>query len=217
MAPSGPIAAPLGPPGISAIVSVEPSGCTRVRRSANISTRTTDPSGIATGPSGNRSPVATSVSSGASSTTVLIGSCCQTPPGSRATDRGRSNRPQTTADADGPTAPSLDDEFADHRRVDRAEVGIGPRLGGHERERLADAEIARVPRAVVGGGGVDESVDVRPRHLGAGSNADAGRREPFGDPDDGDADLVCIAGLAIARVVVAGVGGCGDGGVRGTP
>src|SRR3984957_159941 len=56
--PSGPSAAPLGPPGISAITSLRPSGHTRVRRRPRISTSTTDPSGIATGPSGNSRSVA---------------------------------------------------------------------------------------------------------------------------------------------------------------
>src|SRR6185437_2573268 len=56
--PSGPSAAPLGPPGISATVSLRPSGKTRVSRRPRISTSTTEPSGITTGPSGNSSPVA---------------------------------------------------------------------------------------------------------------------------------------------------------------
>src|ERR1700761_4182247 len=56
--PSGPSAAPLGPPGISATTSLRPSGQTRVNRRPRISTRTTDPSGITTGPSGNSRPVA---------------------------------------------------------------------------------------------------------------------------------------------------------------
>ena len=42
-----------------ATVDFEPSGATRVRQCPNISVSTTDPSGIATGPSGNRSPVVT--------------------------------------------------------------------------------------------------------------------------------------------------------------
>src|SRR5258708_11908505 len=56
--PSGPIAAPLGPPGISAITCLRPSGQTRVRRRPRISTSTTDPSGMTTGPSGNSRSVA---------------------------------------------------------------------------------------------------------------------------------------------------------------
>src|SRR6476661_2037294 len=56
--PSGPIAAPLGPPGISATTCLRPSGQTRVSRLPRISTSTTDPSGITTGPSGNSRPVA---------------------------------------------------------------------------------------------------------------------------------------------------------------
>src|SRR4029079_15209997 len=71
-APSGPIAAPLGPPAISAIVSFEPSGCTRVSRLPNISTRMTEPSGMATGPSGKRRPVVISLMSG-------TGGLCQVP------------------------------------------------------------------------------------------------------------------------------------------
>src|SRR4249919_3332652 len=56
--PSGPSAAPLGPPGISATTSLRPSGQTRVSRRPRISTSTTDPSGMTTGPSGNSRPVA---------------------------------------------------------------------------------------------------------------------------------------------------------------
>src|SRR5580700_9915665 len=56
--PSGPSAAPLGPPGISATTCLRPSGHTRVSRRPRISTSTTDPSGIATGPSGNSRSVA---------------------------------------------------------------------------------------------------------------------------------------------------------------
>src|SRR5260221_1428545 len=56
--PSGPSAAPLGPPGIGATTSLRPSGQTRVKRRPRISTSTTEPSGITTGPSGNSSPVA---------------------------------------------------------------------------------------------------------------------------------------------------------------
>src|SRR5882724_9392628 len=48
--PSGPSAAPLGPPGISATTCLRPSGQTRVSRRPRISTSTTDPSGIATVP-----------------------------------------------------------------------------------------------------------------------------------------------------------------------
>src|ERR1700737_4435488 len=56
--PSGPSAAPFGPPGICATTSLRPSGQTRVRRRPRISTSTTDPSGITTGPSGNSRSVA---------------------------------------------------------------------------------------------------------------------------------------------------------------
>ena len=56
--PSGPSAAPLGPPGISATTSLRPSGQTRVSRWPRISTSTTEPSGITTGPSGNSRSVA---------------------------------------------------------------------------------------------------------------------------------------------------------------
>src|SRR5262245_45472277 len=56
--PSGPSAAPFGPPGIFATTSLRPSGKTRVRRCPRISTSTTDPSGITTGPSGNSRSVA---------------------------------------------------------------------------------------------------------------------------------------------------------------
>src|SRR5580692_2580465 len=62
--PSGPIAAPLGPPGICATTSLRPSGQTRVSRFPRISTSTTEPSGIATGPSGNSRPVASTRTSG---------------------------------------------------------------------------------------------------------------------------------------------------------
>src|SRR5689334_11294777 len=56
--PSGPSAAPLGPPAICATTSLRPSGQTRVSRRPRISTSTTDPSGITTGPSGNSRSVA---------------------------------------------------------------------------------------------------------------------------------------------------------------
>src|SRR6476620_6272741 len=56
--PSGPSAAPLGPPSILATTSLRPSGQTRVNRCPRISTSTTEPSGITTGPSGNSRPVA---------------------------------------------------------------------------------------------------------------------------------------------------------------
>src|SRR2546423_11616264 len=58
--PSGPIAEPLGPPPVSATGSTEPSGETRLMRPPWISTSTTLPSDIATGPSGNFSPLASS-------------------------------------------------------------------------------------------------------------------------------------------------------------
>src|ERR1700712_864109 len=56
--PSGPSAAPLGPPGISATTCLRPSGQTRVSLLPRISTSTTEPSGITTGPSGNSRSVA---------------------------------------------------------------------------------------------------------------------------------------------------------------
>src|ERR1700733_3897621 len=56
--PSGPSAAPLGPPGTSATTSLRPSGHTRVSRRPRISTSTTEPSGITTGPSGKSRAVA---------------------------------------------------------------------------------------------------------------------------------------------------------------
>src|SRR6185312_973339 len=56
--PSGPIAAPFGPPGICAMISLRPSGQTRVSLWPRISTSRTLPSGIATGPSGNCRSVA---------------------------------------------------------------------------------------------------------------------------------------------------------------
>src|SRR3954470_1423588 len=56
--PSGPSAAPFGPPGISATTSLRPSGQTRVSLLPRISTSTTEPSGITTGPSGNSRSVA---------------------------------------------------------------------------------------------------------------------------------------------------------------
>src|ERR1700743_1020178 len=56
--PSGPRAAPLGPPGISATTSLRPAGQTPGNRRPRVSTSTNDPTGIATGPSGNSTPVA---------------------------------------------------------------------------------------------------------------------------------------------------------------
>src|SRR5215469_3355982 len=57
-APSGPMAAPLGPPPSSAIVARLPSRVTRVSVPRRISTSTIDPSAIAMGPSGNHNPSA---------------------------------------------------------------------------------------------------------------------------------------------------------------
>src|SRR5438874_7949087 len=54
--PSGPIAAPFGPPPVSAITSILPFGVTRDSVPRLISTRITLPSGIAIGPSGNCRP-----------------------------------------------------------------------------------------------------------------------------------------------------------------
>ena len=55
--PSGPTAAPLGPPPVSAMRVMVPSGATRVRWPLWISTSTTLPSFMAIGPSGNLSPL----------------------------------------------------------------------------------------------------------------------------------------------------------------
>src|SRR3954453_3380327 len=54
------MAEPLGPPPVSATTSTEPSAATRLIRWPWISTRTTLPSDIATGPSGNFNPLASS-------------------------------------------------------------------------------------------------------------------------------------------------------------
>src|SRR5437868_11994101 len=71
--PSGPIAAPLGPPGISATTSLRPSGHTRVSRRPRISTSTTDPSGITTGPSGNSRSVASTRTSDMKASQLFLG------------------------------------------------------------------------------------------------------------------------------------------------
>src|SRR2546422_794735 len=60
------MAAPFGPPPSVAITRTLPSGVTRERVCRSISTRTTEPSGIATGPSGNRKPDAICVIFGSS-------------------------------------------------------------------------------------------------------------------------------------------------------
>ena len=52
------MAAPFGPPPSVAITWTLPSGVTRESVRRSISTRMTEPSGIATGPSGKRSPEA---------------------------------------------------------------------------------------------------------------------------------------------------------------
>src|ERR1700752_4489675 len=57
-APSGPTAAPLGPPPTSATGHSLPSEPILVTRPAVVSTTRSEPSGIATGPSGNASPAA---------------------------------------------------------------------------------------------------------------------------------------------------------------
>src|ERR1700688_2758428 len=71
--PSGPSAAPLGPPGICATTSLRPSGHTRVSRWPRISTSTTEPSGITTGPSGNSRPVASTRTLGIKSSRLFLG------------------------------------------------------------------------------------------------------------------------------------------------
>ena len=78
--PSGPSAAPLGPPGISATTSLRPSGQTRVSRRPRISTSTTEPSGITTGPSGNSRSVARTRTLAMKSSRLVFG--CRRIPGS---------------------------------------------------------------------------------------------------------------------------------------
>src|SRR5437016_1787756 len=64
-APSGPMAAPFGPPPHSAMTSTAPfSTSTRLSVPRLISTRTTLPSSIAIGPSGNCNPLTISRNSG---------------------------------------------------------------------------------------------------------------------------------------------------------
>src|SRR5574341_1227731 len=58
------MAAPFGPPPSPASTDTAPLGCTRLNVWRSISTRTTEPSGIATGPSGKRSPCAMTVMAG---------------------------------------------------------------------------------------------------------------------------------------------------------
>src|SRR5205809_7651139 len=53
------MAAPFGPPPSVAITWIFPAGVTRESVRRSISTRITEPSGIAIGPSGNRRPEAT--------------------------------------------------------------------------------------------------------------------------------------------------------------
>src|SRR5262245_32939177 len=66
------MAAPFGPPPSAAITCTLPSGVTRdsVRRS--ISTRMTEPSGIAIGPSGKRSPDAICTNAGVTVVMVVV-------------------------------------------------------------------------------------------------------------------------------------------------
>src|SRR5439155_25393190 len=59
-APSGPMAAPFGPPPSSATTATSPAGETRDSVPRRISTSRTESSGIQTGPSGNSSPAASS-------------------------------------------------------------------------------------------------------------------------------------------------------------
>src|SRR5437764_8927591 len=60
-APSGPIASPFGLPPFSDTTDVLPSDCTRTTVPPRSSTHSTLPSGIHTGPSGKRNPLAISV------------------------------------------------------------------------------------------------------------------------------------------------------------
>jgi hypothetical protein len=55
------MAAPLGPPPRFAITRIFPSGVTRESVRRSISTKTIEPSGMATGPSGKRRPEAISL------------------------------------------------------------------------------------------------------------------------------------------------------------
>src|SRR6202035_4929441 len=73
ISPSGPSAAPFGPPGICATTSLRPSGQTRVSRCPRISTSTTEPSGISTGPSGNSRSVASTRTLGIESPRFFLG------------------------------------------------------------------------------------------------------------------------------------------------
>src|SRR5215475_7984622 len=73
--PSGPSAAPFGPPGILATISFRPSGYTRVSRAPRISTSTTEPSGITTGPSGNSRSVARTRTSDILASRRLVMAC----------------------------------------------------------------------------------------------------------------------------------------------
>src|SRR5438034_2042992 len=76
------MAAPFGPPPSLAITSTAPSGVTRESVWRAISTRMTEPSGIATGPSGKRNPDAICVNGGV--IVAIFASCGPGAPGSRA-------------------------------------------------------------------------------------------------------------------------------------
>src|SRR6267378_2075692 len=65
------MAAPLGPPPSRAITWILPSGVTRESVRRSISTSTTEPSGMATGPSGNRRPVVISRNAGVEVSTFI--------------------------------------------------------------------------------------------------------------------------------------------------
>src|SRR5215510_480520 len=91
------MAAPFGPPPSVAITWILPSGVTRESVRRSISTSTTEPSLIATGPSGNRRPAAICLTAGVIVfTSVLLTSVLRR--------RGRAQRPRVLG---GPRAQEL--------------------------------------------------------------------------------------------------------------
>src|SRR5215510_3093706 len=85
-APSGPMAAPFGPPPVSPTTVTRPSGVTRVSVPRLISTSSTLPSGMAMGPSGNWRP---SASTRASVIRASLHAEAVLVPGSRGPPTGR--------------------------------------------------------------------------------------------------------------------------------
>src|SRR5437763_6797166 len=135
-APSGPIAAPLGPPPRSATIVAMPSGATRVSVPRRISTTSTDPSASATGPSGNWSPSAISRSSPLRPET-LVARGAEQRGHDLAVDAGERERPEH--DLHGHVGREVGGLAVDHVGDDaHGRILVEAHQAAHERHALAE-------------------------------------------------------------------------------